>query len=159
MQELWWSPRPRFRRRPPANRVAILRKLAISRLQEERGQVELGHPTRHSPNHGSKSTGWAALLLSARRFSLARVLRGAVVETCIRQSRRILGGSAEERSVRGQLPRWQCWLNGRLRFRLVPRYSCGRRFRFSSSLDEENDDLVRFAAILAPADLHRTFQL
>src|SRR5439155_26998433 len=82
-----------------------------------------------------------------------------VIETYVGYSRRVLSQRAKERSVRRQLPRWQSWLSGRLRLRLVLRYVCGRRFSFSSGLDVEDNDLVGFAAVLAPANLHRSFQL
>src|SRR5437870_13507078 len=82
----------------------------------------------------------------------------AVIETYVGYSRRVLSQRAKERSVRG-LPRWQSWLSGRLRLRLVLSYVCGRRFSFSSGLDVEDNDLVGFAAVLAPANLHRSFQL
>ena len=83
----------------------------------------------------------------------------AIIETYVGYYRRVLSQRAKERSVRGQLPRWQSWLSSWLRFRLVLRYVCYRRFSFSSGLYVEDNDLVGFAAVLAPANLHRSFQL
>ena len=43
--------------------------------------------------------------------------------------------------------------------RLGLMYVCNRRLRLSPSFDVEDNDLVGFAAALAPADLNGSFQL
>jgi hypothetical protein len=87
------------------------------------------------------------------------MLRVAVLETDIGYSRGVLGGSVEQRRVRGQLPRWQCWFRSRLRLRLGLRIRSGERLRLSSRLNVYDNDLVRFAASLASTDPYRPLQL